>query len=152
MEHPAEGDEPLVVTVLVARIGAWVRRALVSLCGADLDVGEVRTAGRRAGSVDVGLGVVRIVASVVPAGIDSARDRVRQKPMVELIPAHPGRIVVDPLRRAPAGAAVARTGPEDVASIARRLIHPRAVQRPPKRAAAPICVAGGIEQGAAAGT
>src|SRR3989442_15172206 len=139
VKAPAEGDDPPVVTVLVARIRAWVRQALVSLRSGDFDVGgESRTAGCRAGRIDVGLGVVGIVARVVPADVDSARDGVNRQPLVELVLAHPGGIVVDPLRRGPDDATIARMGHEDVGAIARRLTHPRAVEGSPKRATAAI--------------
>src|ERR1700693_4434832 len=66
MEHATQCNDPLVVPVLVTRIGVEVCRALVALRGGHPDVGgEARPAIGRAGRVDVRLRVIGVVTRVL---------------------------------------------------------------------------------------
>src|SRR3989442_14138648 len=155
MRHAAEGDQALVVALLVAVVDRRARKQAVAvvLVGAlrrDAHVGQPGGAAiRGTREVDVGHEAVagNVVLRVVVRGGHVAADRIDGEPLIEAV--RPRYLVANRRRRRPARAGVVGKRQHDGRVAGRVQVHPGAIQPAAVRAARTIGVAGGGDQGAA---
>src|SRR5258708_1084511 len=136
MGHPVEGNQPLIVSVLVAVINSRTREQAVAIVLVRTGRGDAHIGRQKGGAaicrlckehVRLEARASRIVARVVERKIDVSGYWIDGKPLVE--PVHGERqLVGDRPRSRPSGALIVGKGKEDVADATGRLVQPRAIE------------------------